>query len=52
MWFNPFVYQCFTNVEGKQLHVKKKIYNTLFRYKLMCIFAQTLKQKDNDLTTT
>lgn len=31
---------------------EKKIYNTLFRYKLMCIFAQTLKQKDNDLTTT
>ena len=52
MGLNPFVYQCFTNVKGKQLHVKKKIYNTLFRYKLMCIFAQTLKQKDNDLTTT
>lgn len=51
MWLNPFVYQCFTNIKGKQLHVKK-IYNTLFRYKLMCIFAQTLKQKDNDLTTT
>ena len=49
MWFNPFVYQYFTNIIGKQLHVKK---NTLFRYKLMCIFAQTIKQKDNDLTTT
>ena len=32
--------------------MQKKIYNTLFGYKLMCIFAQTLKQKDNDLTTT
>jgi len=25
MWLNPFVYQCFTNVKGKQLHVKKDI---------------------------
>lgn len=24
MWFNPFVYQYFTNVIGKQLHVKKR----------------------------
>ena len=24
MWFNPFVYEYFTNVIGKQLHVKKR----------------------------
>jgi|GEM_PF-6974907 len=24
MWLNPFVYQCFTNIGGKQLHVKKR----------------------------
>lgn len=24
MWFNPFVYQYFTNIIGKQLHVKKR----------------------------
>ena len=51
MWLNPFVYQCFTEAKGKQLHVKK-IYNTLLDIKLMCIFAQTIKLKDNDLTTT
>ena len=24
MWLNPFVYQCFTEAKGKQLHVKKR----------------------------
>ena len=42
----------FYEYKGKVIACKKKIYNTLFRYKLMCIFAQTLKLKDNDLTTT
>ena len=42
----------FYEYKGKAIACKKKIYNTLFRYKLMCIFAQTIKQKDNDLTTT
>ena len=42
----------FYEYKRKAVACKKKMYNTLFRYKLMCIFAQTLKQKDNDLTTT
>ena len=52
MWFNPFVYQCFTNIIGKQLHAKKRYITRYLDNKLMCIFAQTIKQKDNDLTTT
>ena len=42
----------FYEYNRKATACEKKIYNTLFRYKLMCIFAQMIKLKDNDLTTT